>query len=52
MVYIPYTDECWAAIEEAFRQHQYPKKDTRKKLPVREVAAWWAIYSGTRAGFF
>jgi hypothetical protein len=52
MVYIPYTDDQWAAIEAAYRQSEYPTVDARKKLPIREVAAWWAEYSGTRAGFF
>jgi hypothetical protein len=53
MVCIPYTKEQWTAIEEEFRKSRYPDKwDGRKKLPVREVAEWWALYSGSRVGAF
>jgi len=40
MTYIPYTDEQWAAIEREYRR-TFPS-DQRKKLPIREVADWWA----------
>lgn len=43
MVYIPYTNSQWAAIEHQYRG-EHPDDD-RKRLPIREVGEWWAAYS-------
>jgi hypothetical protein len=45
MVCIPYTPEQWQRIENEYRAHNW--EDARKKLPVREVAEWWALASCT-----
>lgn len=46
MVCIPYTPRQWEGIERAYRL-TFPE-DKRKKLPVREVAKFWAEWTGTR----
>lgn len=43
MVYIPYSPENWSRIEKCYRAHH--PGDHRKKLPIREVADWWAVRS-------
>lgn len=43
MVNIPYFDSEYKQIEREYRR--FNQDDTRKKLPVREVAAWWAGYT-------
>ena len=42
MVYIPFTDTQWLVIELNFRDNH--PGDTRKKLPIREVACWFATW--------
>ena len=40
MVYIPFTDLQWLIIESNYRDNN--PEDTRKRLPVRCVADWFA----------
>ncbi len=42
MVYIPFTETQWLVIELTFKDHH--PEDTRKKLPIREVADWFASW--------
>jgi len=42
MVNIPFNEVQWLLIEQNYRDHN--PNDTRKKLPVRCVADWFAIW--------
>jgi hypothetical protein len=42
MVYIPFNENQWLLIEANYRDHH--PMESRKNLPVREVAAWFATW--------
>jgi hypothetical protein len=46
VVYIPFDDDQWSRIESIFRE--YNQYDDRVRLPIREVAEWFASWISER----